>query len=219
MHMEEDLGFSPGLIGRWSKTKTSPSFDKIVDIVRYLNISFEDLLRDEEDEEDSFCEEEETEGEHYRQSEGFSSYNSFNKKKNDSRKETFYKKLAELTEQRKIYWEKGRDGGCSFDFPIENVVDIRKYSTHEWYYYKTRTGYFVLVVQYEQHVHILHTALYVVADSLLDPVKEETVNSKWYEKILKYADEKFYDQILKDRADDIIDDFLNMDFSKVSGMK
>lgn len=45
MHMEEDLGFSPGLISRWSKTKTSQSFDKIVDIVRYLDVSFEDLLR------------------------------------------------------------------------------------------------------------------------------------------------------------------------------
>lgn len=212
MHMEEELGFSPGLISRWSKTKTSPSFDKIVDIVNYLGVSFEDLLLDEE--ESSFEYGEEASSDRYSK---FSSQ-SYKTKNGDVDKEHFYKKLAELTEQKKIYWENGGGDTVPYDFPIEKAVNVREYSRHEWYCYKIRNGYFVLVVQYNQHTRRLHTALYVAADPLMEPVKEKTENSKWFEVILKYADGKFYEQISRDKADDLVDDFLNMDFSKVAGM-
>ena len=211
MHMEEDLGFSPGLISRWSKTKTSPSFDKIVDIVRYLEVSFEDLLREGPE----LNEEDEKQNDRYY----FKDYVNENKTEyNTSEKDTLYERLAELTVQRKIHWEKGRESELYYDLPIENVIDIRKYSTHEWYCYKTKTGCFILVAQYNQYTHKLNTALYVVADSLMDLVKEETENSRWYEMILKCVDKKFYGQISKDKANDVIVDFLNADFNNASGM-
>lgn len=42
--IENDLGWSAGLISRW--TKACPSFEKVVDIVNYLGVSFESLLDD-----------------------------------------------------------------------------------------------------------------------------------------------------------------------------
>lgn len=45
-NMERELGFSPGLISRWTKSKTSPAFDKIYEIAEYLKVSIDDLLRD-----------------------------------------------------------------------------------------------------------------------------------------------------------------------------
>ena len=42
--MEADLGFSPGLISRWNKTKTSPSFDKIAAIMEYLGVTYDELM-------------------------------------------------------------------------------------------------------------------------------------------------------------------------------
>lgn len=43
--VEAELSWSPGLISRWAKS--SPSFDKIVELVRYLGISLEDILSEE----------------------------------------------------------------------------------------------------------------------------------------------------------------------------
>lgn len=40
--METDLGWSVGLTSRW--TKACPSFEKVVDIVNYLGVSYESLL-------------------------------------------------------------------------------------------------------------------------------------------------------------------------------
>jgi len=42
--IENDLGWSTGLISRW--TKACPSFEKVVDIVNYLGVPFESLLDD-----------------------------------------------------------------------------------------------------------------------------------------------------------------------------
>lgn len=46
-NMEKELGFSPGLISRWTKSKTSPAFDKIYEIAEYLKVSIDDLLTEE----------------------------------------------------------------------------------------------------------------------------------------------------------------------------
>lgn len=43
--VESDLGWSPGLISRWSKA--CPSFEKVAAIVDYLNITFESLLEND----------------------------------------------------------------------------------------------------------------------------------------------------------------------------
>lgn len=40
--VETDLGWSVGLISRW--TKACPSFEKVVDIVNYLGVTYESLL-------------------------------------------------------------------------------------------------------------------------------------------------------------------------------
>ncbi|MDO4306368.1 MAG: helix-turn-helix transcriptional regulator [Eubacteriales bacterium] len=207
MRMEEDLGFSPGLISRWSKTKTSPYFDKVADIVQYLDVSFEDLMEEEaeEDIEEETYFRQETEG----------------RKPSDADGEDLilYKKLAVLTEQKKICWKKGHTDEEIVDFPIEKAVDIRKYSQYEYYCYKCNAGYFVLVVQYNEYLGKLNTSLYVMADSLADPIKENEENCKYYEQILKYADPKFYSRISRARAEHLKEVFMNMDFSKVAGMQ
>lgn len=51
--MEKELKWSQGLISRWSKN--SPSISKIMEVVRYLGVSYEELLGEidsDEDEED-----------------------------------------------------------------------------------------------------------------------------------------------------------------------
>ncbi len=40
--MEADLEFSQGLISRW--TKMSPTFDRVLEVARYLDVSLDDLL-------------------------------------------------------------------------------------------------------------------------------------------------------------------------------
>lgn len=40
--MEKELKWSQGLISRW--TKNSPSIGKIIEVINYLNVSYEDLL-------------------------------------------------------------------------------------------------------------------------------------------------------------------------------
>lgn len=54
--MEKDLKWSQGLISRW--TKNSPSIGKVMDVVHYLDISYEELLGDLDSEESILVEQE-----------------------------------------------------------------------------------------------------------------------------------------------------------------
>lgn len=46
--MEKDLSWSPGLISRW--TKTSPSIGKVMEVVKYLDVRYEELLESDDEE-------------------------------------------------------------------------------------------------------------------------------------------------------------------------
>lgn len=198
--MEQDLGFSPGLISRWSRTKTSPAFDKIAAIVKYLHISYEELLEDVMEEETG---EEQAD---FRETSSKREWDFSTEERQGFSSEDFLEVLTTLTENGEVLWKPGEE--VDVDFPIEEMVDIRNYSRHEWYFLAHDANYCVLVVQYNKRNHNVHMALYFVVSPFCEPVREKIENSKYYGRILRCVDEEFYREIQKAKIQAAKEDFM-----------
>lgn len=115
--MEKELKWSQGLISRW--TKNSPSIGKIMEVVSYLGVSYEELLGegDSEDEE------------------------------NDGRVETLFEKLYRTTEMGKLIWEVCDDDFDNID--VQSLLRQNENEGCKIYYTPYEKGFFLLILKRE----------------------------------------------------------------------
>lgn len=181
--MENDLGFSNGLISRWCKTKTSPSFDKIVAIMKYLNITYDELMG----------------GELQSGTANFSS--------NQDPKIDYCKKLLKDSEAGRIDWKDICDE-MSFHISFEQIFpDWYNYHAHRIFYTKFGYGCFFIALQWNECTLEMNVNIYMLTDDGLDPeILPDKENSA--KKILKYADKNLYEEIVQKKSEKMKEDYL-----------
>lgn len=181
--MENDLGFSAGLISRWCKTKTSPSFDKIVAIMKYLNITYDELM-----------------GRGLQS--GITNFSSDQDSKTD-----YCKKLLKDSEDGRIDWTDICDE-MLFHISFEQIFpDWFNYHVHRIYSTKFGCGWFLIALQWNSHTLEVTANIYMLTGNGLDPEmlsdKEDSAI-----KILKYTDEDLYEEIVKKKSERMKEDYL-----------
>ena len=190
MRMESDLGFSSGLISRWNKTKTCPSFDKVVDIMEYLGVTYDDIM-------------------------GNIRFTNVEKEErtvdSQDKDDKVVVKLEIDSFSGNVRWE--RVGEI---MPLElnaNIVfpNMFCYDIHQAYYTTYRDACFLFSVQYNEENLVVFVAVYILAGTCKDMQKlnasEESVM-----KLLKVIDEKIFKRINQAQIDKIKEDFLREDF-------
>lgn len=181
--MENDLGFSAGLISRWCKTKTSPSFDKIVAIMKYLNITYDELMGAVPQSENS------------------------NYLSNQEYKADYCKKLLKDSENGRIDWVDLCDE-MLFHISFEQIFpDWFNYHVHRIYYTKFGNGYFFIAIQWNGCTLEVNADIYMLTDDGLEPeiLPDEESSAK---KLLKYVDRDLYEEIVQKKSEKMKDDYL-----------
>ncbi len=183
--MEADLGFSPGLISRWNKTKTSPSFDKIAAIMEYLGVTYDELMSSNIPEQ--------------------SANTTFIHPKD---KELCDKLRLESESGRRKWFELRKDG--PFHVTIESIFpDWTEFHFHIVYYTAFKDGFFILTLQYEiQDTQLnMKAELFSLAEDGLDPrhIHDDDLNAM---KILKCVDHDLYMDLVSQKTESMEDDFL-----------
>lgn len=147
--LESDLQFSPGLISRWSKTKTSPGFDKIMGIANYLDVSIEELMQ------------------------GIKETNA--EKVVEIYQEDSYlsKKIAQQSEENLICWENANDEIADFVSIDKLFKQWYCYDVHKVYFAEYINGFIFLAVQFNTHTLIKDIGLYLMPEKGMEPKKVE----------------------------------------------
>ena len=188
MQMESDLGFSAGLISRWSKTKTSPSFDKIVDIMRYLDITYDDLMGNVRSGEPE--PEEEAGG-------------------SDDIKILI--QLEKGSVSGALTWEKAGED-MPFEMEIETIFPhMLAYYMHRCYYVPYGKSWFLLSVQYNEDTAEVLITVYRLPMAGMGIIKIEG-SEEYAIKLLRVVDEEIFNAISRKMADKMKEDFLNEEF-------
>ncbi len=190
MQMENDLGFSAGLVSRWIKTKTCPSFDKIVDIMEYLDISYEELMKNAKPSGDG-------------------------KEKKPAGSENENDRLMIQLENGSvsgdIAWEKAGED-VPFEIQAEAVFPhLLDYDMHRVYFAAYKKGWFLFSVQYNEETADVLMAVYMLVAAGRDMMKLDAPEEKVM-KLLKVIDEDIFNRINQNQADKMIEDFLSEDF-------
>lgn len=190
MRMENDLGFSTGLISRWSKTKTCPSFDKIVDIMEYLGVTYDEIMG-------------EAEGAPVRKQEKSAD--------NEYADDRVVAQLEKGSVSGNIEWERA---GRNIPFKLEAALffpDMFCYDMHRAYYAMYKSGWFLFSVQYNEETADVCTMVYMLAAVGADMVKLD-VHEERTMKLLKLIDEELFERINQIQTDRMREDFLKEDF-------
>lgn len=186
MQMESDLGFSAGLISRWSKTKTSPSFDKIVDIMNYLDVTYDDLVSNI----------------------SMPGVAKSEKGADGLDDNTMLTQLERRSAAGKLIWEKAGE-----DMPFEVETDVifphmLAYSMHRCYYAPYDKGWFMMSLQYsEDSADALITVYMLYAAGTNIEKLEQSENQAM--KLLRVIDEEIFNIISRNMADKMKQKFLN----------
>lgn len=189
MQMESDLGFSAGLISRWNKTKTCPSFDKVVDIMKYLDVTYDELM------------------------EGEQPYNGRKREKTNSDKndDKVIEKLVEGSAGGSIEWEKA---GVDMPFEVEtNVIfhNMLNYDVHRIYYAEYMEGWLLFSIQYNEETADILVDIYLLPAAGMDMVRLEAAKDRAM-KLLKVIDEEIFNRMNQDKASRMKENLLGEDF-------
>lgn len=192
MQMEHDVGISSGLISRWSKSKTSPSFDKIVDIMGYLDVTYDELM----------------EGVRPPHPAKWTKPESGANKDDD-----VIGQLEKGSLSGDIEW--GRVGKESpFEVKTDIIFqDMLDYDMHRLYYTAYKKGWFLYSVQYNEETMEVLAAVYMLTSEGMELVRMEAME-EGVMKLLRVIDEEFFNRINRDRADRMKEDFMKEDFVK-----
>ena len=181
--MEDDLGFSAGLISRWSKTKTSPSFDKIVAIMDYLEITYDQLMgtvpRNEP----------------------------INFSSGQNKKPDICKKILEDSESGCLDWFDACNN-MPFHISFEQVfANWSSYYVHRIYYAEPESGFFFLALQYNDSITEMKAALYMLVEDGLDP-KLLSDQDDYVKRLLKHVDGNLYSEYAKKKEEKMITEYM-----------
>ncbi len=174
--MENDLGFSAGLISRWSKTKTSPSFDKIVAVMDYLNITYDQLMSGSQADESAAAASDHT------------------------GKKNICEKLLEDSERGRIKWFDAC-GDETFRSIFKQVFsDGIHYHVHRIYYTVFGEGYFLIALQCNEDTMEMSADIYMIVEDGFEPRLMHDTDA-YAKKLLKYADNHLYTEWARKKAE------------------
>lgn len=183
--LEKDLGFSPGLISRWNKsTKTSPAFDKIVDIIEYLGVTYDELMAENRE----------------NRSARTSAVNG-----------GIGKVLVEASMSGKLSWTSG-DEGIPFDMSFGDIfAEWNQYYVHRFYFaefdYTVRQkGWFLLAVQYNDDTCEAVVDVFQLCGEGMEAERLQVSESDAMH-ILQYADRRLFRSMNSGRNEKMIDVF------------
>ncbi len=190
MQMENDLGFSAGLISRWSKTKTCPSFDKVIDIMEYLDISFDELM-------------------------GYKKFSNERQQKSPASDEITDNKvitrLEEMSVSGNIEWKKGSEAipaalKADIVFP-----DMFEYNMHRIYSTQYEKGWFLLSLQYNEETADMLITVFIVTSAGMNIEKLDASEEKAV-RLMKAVDEETFNRINRVQVKKLKEDFLGESF-------
>ena len=141
--MELELGFSPGLISRWSRTKTSPSFDKVVAVMEYLHITYEELTGDGK----------------------IKTVNFPSESRNQSRRSenNIYETLLKNTADGYMTWNSTGDKLPENIALSEKLfIDWYQYDMHKYYFTLFKHSIIILIIEYNTRICCMYNALYAI---------------------------------------------------------
>lgn len=189
MQMESDLGFSAGLISRWNKTKTCPSFDKIVDIMDYLEITYDELM----DHADSFHGEKQE------------------KPSDNEDEDKLIKELEMKSISGDFVWEKAA-GDMPFKVVAETVFqNMFSYDMHRIYYAAYGKGWILFSVQYSEETTDVSTSAYMITAESNYTVRLNS-SGEGRMRLLKVIDEEIFNRINQDQLDKMKADIMGEEF-------
>lgn len=181
--MENDLGFSAGLISRWSKTKTSPSFDKIVAIMDYLHITYDQLM--------SGSQADESEAPAFEQ----------------AGKDNVCEKLLEDSERGRIQWFDACGDETFLSIYKQFFSDGIHYHVHRIYYTMFGEGYFLIALQCNENTLKMKADLYMISEDGFEP-KLMSDTGGYAKKLLKYADNHLYTEWAQRKAEKMVTSYM-----------
>ena len=191
--MEIDLGFSPGLISRWSRTKTSPSFDKVVSVMQYLDITYEELT-----------------GEGKITSVNFSSDS---KERRSGSKNSTYEIILEKTMNGQMQWKRTGDQLPIGISPLDDIfTDWHLYDIHKYYFTVIGQSLFMLIIEYNSKTCQLYEALYVIYYQLDGSCESILEQDRRLLDLLRYIDEEDYDELCSHYKEHFLHSFDNHDY-------
>ncbi len=115
--MEKDLKWSQGLISRW--TKNSPSIGKIMEVVGYLEVSYEELLGE----------------------------GNFENEENSNKEETLFQKLYRTTDMGELVWDVCDENFNNID--VQDLLRQTENGNCKIYYTSFEKGFFLLILNRE----------------------------------------------------------------------
>lgn len=187
--LERDLGFSPGLISRWSKsTKTSPAFDKIVDIIEYLDITYEELMAENSG------------------NRGIKTVN-----KTSTMNNGLGKSLVKACMSGELSWTSAEEGipfSVSFDdiFTEWNQYYMHRFYFAEFFYSDRQKGWFLLAMQYHDDACEATIDVFQLCGEGMEPQKLP-ISENDAMQILQYADRKLFRNINNGRNEKMLEVF------------
>ena len=174
--MEEDLGFSPGLISRWSRTKTSPSFDKVVSVMKYLDVTYEELT-----------------GEGNITSVNFALHS---KDRSAGSTNNIYEIVSKETINNQLHWKRTGEQLPSGISGIEDLfTDWYMYDWHKYYFTVIGQTLFILIVEYNTRTCQLYDSLNIIHYQLDGSSEIILEQDRHLLDLLHFIDEEDYNDI------------------------
>lgn len=192
--LENDLQFSPGLISRWSKTKTSPGFDKILAIKSYLGVSFDELLEGTE-----------------------SSSGTDTNKIFDINSDTLLcKSIANQTKEGLLNWETP-DDEIAESLSMDSIFQQwYYYDVHKLFFVKYRTGFIFLSVQFDTQSAGKNIVFYLLPEKGMELTKLQE-DGGFATKTLSYIDNELYRMICDKAKEEFKNNIRNGGFGREVG--
>ena len=198
--MEEELGFSPGLISRWSRTKTSPSFDKVAAVMEYLGITYEELTGETKITSVNFL--------------------SDAPKKTLSPSLNSFDILLKNTIDRHLTWQRTGD---KLPLEISSMNNIFTnwylYDIHKYYFTTVVESLVLLIIEYNTRTCHIYEALYLIHHQMDGSITTILEQDRRLLDLLKYIDNNDYENICNHYKNNFLQSYENSHFTNETKFK
>lgn len=198
--MEAELGFSPGLISRWNRTKTSPAFDKVVAVMEYLDTTYEELTGDDKIKKIDFSSEARNHG---------------NRSQN-----SIYEILLKSTADENMDWSKT---GARLPEEISFTDDLFacwfQYDVHKYYFTTFKQSVIILIIEYNTQTCQMYNALYAIHYQLDGSRELILEQDKRLTELLQYIDADSYHKLCDHYKKHFAQSYVDYDYTNEAKFK
>ncbi|MCF2569078.1 helix-turn-helix transcriptional regulator [Mediterraneibacter glycyrrhizinilyticus] len=198
--LEIDLGFSPGLISRWSRTKTSPAFDKIVAVMEYLGVTYEELTSNDKAKTVNFP--------------------SGSRNQKQSLQNNIYETLLKNTKDGNMMWNSTGDKlPENISLTDDLFTDWYQYDMHKYYFTLFKQSIMVLIIEYNTRTCYMYNALYTIHYQLDGSTELVLEQDRRLTDLLHYIDADDYHDLCEHYKKYFSQSYVNHDYTNESKFK